>query len=88
MGLFELFVGVLLCLVLAIIVATLFIALSGNTEVGGRIRQHLMERVMLRRNSGQAWRMKARSSDHAFFLAAEHYLRSDARIVTTFPTKL
>jgi hypothetical protein len=45
MGLFELFVAILLCLVLVIIVATLFIALSGNTEVGGRIRQHLMERV-------------------------------------------
>ena len=46
MGLFELlFVAVLLCLVLAIIVATLFIALSGSTEVGGRIRQRLVARV-------------------------------------------
>jgi hypothetical protein len=45
MGLFELFVIALLCLVLVIIVATLFIALSGNTEVGGRIRQGLAARI-------------------------------------------
>ena len=46
MGLFELLlIAVLLCLVLAIIVATLFIALSGSTEVGSRVRQRLMARV-------------------------------------------
>ena len=45
MGLFNLFVAALLCLVLAIIVATLFIALSGSTEVGGRVRQRLVARV-------------------------------------------
>lgn len=46
MGLFELlFIAVLLCLVLAVIAVTLFIALSGSTEVGGRVRQHLMARV-------------------------------------------
>ena len=45
MSLFKLFVAVLLCLVLAIIVATLFIALSGSTEVGGRVRQRLVARV-------------------------------------------
>ena len=45
MSLFEIFIAVLLCLVLTIIVATLFIALSGSTEVGGRVRQGLMARV-------------------------------------------
>ena len=45
MGLFKLFVAALLCMVLAIIVATLFIAFSGSTEVGGRVRQRLLARV-------------------------------------------
>ena len=45
MSLFKFFIAVLLCLVLAIIATTLFIALSGSTEVGGRIRQGLLARV-------------------------------------------
>lgn len=45
MNLFNLFVAVLLCMVVVIIAITLFVALSGNSEVGGRVRQRLLARV-------------------------------------------
>ena len=45
MGLFKFFIAALLCLVLIIIVATLFIALSGSAEIGVRMRQRLAARV-------------------------------------------
>ena len=45
MGLFKIFVIVLLGLVLIIIGVTLYIALSGTMEIGGRLRHRLVERV-------------------------------------------
>ena len=66
MNLFNIFVAALLCLVLTIIVATLFIALSVSTEVGGRVRRRLVARV----KALPFYRMlKRRKVDPDFFIS-------------------